>query len=77
MKLKVYFQPAATARKICVKHLNDSVDLNKLYTPEVLTEDVLKLIEPIVNEKFTYGVDEMKAEDLTEIISTDDVAETA
>jgi hypothetical protein len=53
------------------------VDLNKLYTPEVLTEDVLKLIEPIVNEKFTYGVDEMKAEDLTEIISTDDVAETA
>ena len=75
--MTVYFQPAATARKICVKHLNDSVELNRLYTAEVLTEDVLKLMEPIINEKFTYGVDEMKAEDLTEIISTEDATETA
>jgi len=74
----VYFQSAATARKICVKHLNDSVDLNKLYTPEVLTEDVLKLIEPVVNEKFTYG-DELDQEELGNIITetVDDVAENS
>jgi len=74
----VYFQPAATARKICVKHLNDSVDLNKLYTPEVLTEDVLKLIEPVVNSKFTYG-DELDKEELGNIITetVDDVAENS
>ena len=51
--------------------------MNKLYTAEVLTDNVLKLMEPIINEKFTYGVDEMKAEDLTEIISTEDATETA
>ena len=66
--ITVYFQPSATARKICVKHLNDSVDLNQLYTPQVLTEDVLKLIEPIVNEKFTYG-DELDQEELGNIIT--------
>ena len=66
--ITVYFQPAATARKICVKHLNDSVDLNQLYTPQVLTEDVLKLIEPQVVAKFNYG-DELEQEELSDIIT--------
>ena len=54
------------------------IDTNKLYTPEVLTEDVLKLIEPVVNSKFTYG-DELDKEELGNIITetVDDVAENS
>ena len=77
--ITVYFQPSATARKICVKHLNDSVDLNQLYTPQVLTEDVLKMLEPQVVEKFTYG-DELEKEELGNIITettVEDVTENS
>ncbi len=74
----VYFQPSPTARKICVKHLNDAVDLNQLYTPQVLTDDVLKLIEPFVAAKFTYG-DELEQEELGNIITetVDDATENS
>jgi RecA/RadA recombinase len=74
----VYFQPSPTARKICVKHLNDAVDLNQLYTPQVLTDDVLKLIEPQVVAKFNYG-DELEQEELSDIITetTEDVTENS
>jgi hypothetical protein len=65
-----YFQPAATARKICVKHLNDTVDLNQLFTPEVMTESVLKALEPIVAAKFKYG-EELDVENLTEMLEAD------
>jgi len=77
--ITVYFQPSPTARKICVKHLNDAVDLNQLYTPQVLTEDVLKLLEPTVAAKFTYG-DELEQEELADIITettVDDVTENS
>ena len=66
--ITVYFQPSPTARKICVKHLNDAVDLNMLYTPEVLTDNVLKLLEPTVAAKFSYG-DELEQEELGNIIT--------
>jgi RecA/RadA recombinase len=69
-EVTIYFQPAATARKICVKHLNDTVELNQLFTPEVLTEDVLKALEPIVAAKFKYG-EEIDVEDLTEMLEAD------
>jgi len=78
-EVTVYFQPSPTARKICVKHLNDAVDLNQLYTPQVLTEDVLKLIEPQVVAKFNYG-DELEQEELSDIITettVDDVTENS
>jgi len=74
-----YFQPSPTARKICVKHLNDAVDLNQLYTPQVLTDDVLKLIEPQVVAKFNYG-DELEQEELSDIITettVDDATENS
>ena len=73
-EVTVYFQPSPTARKICVKHLNDAVDLNQLYTPQVLTEDVLKLIEPQVVAKFNYG-DELEQEELSDIITETTVDE--
>ena len=78
-EVTVYFQPSPTARKICVKHLNDAVDLNQLYTPQVLTDDVLKLIEPQVAAKFTYG-DELEQEELADIITettVDDATENS
>ena len=78
-EVTVYFQPSPTARKICVKHLNDAVDLNQLYTPQVLTEDVLKLIEPQVVAKFNYG-DELEQEELSDIITettVDDATENS
>lgn len=78
-EVTVYFQPSPTARKICVKHLNDAVDLNQLYTPQVLTDNVLKLIEPQVVAKFTYG-DELEQEELADIITEtteDDVTENS
>jgi len=77
--IAVYFQPSPTARKICVKHLNDAVDLNQLYTPQVLTDNVLKLIEPLVVAKFNYG-DELDQEELGNIITettVDDVTENS
>ena len=77
--ITVYFQPSPTARKICVKHLNDAVDLNQLYTPQVLTDDVLKLLEPTVAAKFTYG-DELEQEELADIITettVDDATENS
>ena len=78
-EITVYFQPSPTARKICVKHLNDAVDLNQLYTPQVLTDNVLKLIEPQVVAKFNYG-DELDQEELSAIITettVDDVTENS
>jgi RecA/RadA recombinase len=66
----VYFQPAATARKICVAHLNDAVDLNQLFTPLVMTNEVLQKLEPIVAAKFKYG-EEIDVENLTEMLEAD------
>ena len=69
-EVTVYFQPAATARKMCVAHLNDTVDLNQLFTPQVLTEEVLQKLEPIVAAKFKYG-EEIDVENLTEMLEAD------
>ena len=68
-KVTVYFQPAATARKLAVAHLSDLVDLNELFTPRVMTQEVLDLLEPIVNQKFCYGADDVDLGNLTEILS--------
>jgi hypothetical protein len=53
--------------------------LRKTFTPQVLTEDVLKLIEPQVVAKFNYG-DELEVEELSDIITettVDDVTENS
>jgi RecA/RadA recombinase len=71
----VYFQPSQTARKIAVAHLNDVVDLNELFTHKVMTPEVLKNLEPIVNQKFSYGVDDLDLGNLTEILSDDNAEE--
>lgn len=69
--ITVYFQPKATARKLCVKHLNDTVDLNELYTDKVINKGVLDQLEPIVNEFFSYGVEELTTESLTGILESE------
>jgi recombination protein RecA len=70
-----YFQPKDTARKLCVRHLNDSVELNRLYTPEVLTDEVLQQLEPVIAEKFKYGTEEIDVNELNDIINTEDHVE--
>jgi len=70
-EVTVYFQPAATARKICVAHLNDTVELNELFTPKVITQEVLDRLEPIVNEKFKYGTDDLDLGNLSEMLEAD------
>jgi RecA/RadA recombinase len=70
-EVTVYFQPAATARKMAVAHLNDLVDLNELFTHKVMTPEVLQRLEPIINQKFRYGADDLDLGNLTEILSED------
>ncbi len=54
----VYFQPSDTARKMCVKHLNDTIDLNMLFKPDIFTKEVLDLLdENIIKKTFSYGTD--------------------
>lgn len=68
-EVTVYFQPGATARKFAVAHLNDLVDLNELFTPKVMTDEVLQRLEPIVNKKFKYGVDDLDLGELSDMLS--------
>ena len=55
-----------------MKHLNDTVDLNELFTPRVITSDVLQSIEPIINEKFSYGTEDLNAADLSIMLEGDE-----
>lgn len=41
----LYFYKKATARGIAVAHLGRTVPLNKFYTPEVFTDEILKLLD--------------------------------
>tara|TARA_R110000751_G_scaffold94632_5_gene184712 strand:+ start:357 stop:1562 length:1206 start_codon:yes stop_codon:yes gene_type:complete len=66
-KITLYFQPSATARKICVAHLNDVVDLNQLFTPEVITKDVLNKLDPIISAVYQYSTEESTCENLIEL----------
>lgn len=74
-EVTVYFQPAATARKMAVAHLNDLVDLNELFTPRVMTQQVLQRLEPLVNQKFSYGTDDLDLGNLTEMLSEEHAEE--
>lgn len=72
----VYFQPSETARKLVVRHLNDTVDLNMLFKPEVITKEVLEeLDEKIIKPMFSYGVDEDFEDEPEAILATDKIAD--
>jgi RecA/RadA recombinase len=64
----VYFQPSATARKLCVAHLNDTVDLNQLFTSRVITREVLERLEPTISELYQYSAEEANSESLIEVL---------
>jgi hypothetical protein len=76
-EVTVYFMPSETARKLCVRHLNDTVDLNMLFKPEVITKEVLDTLdEKIIKPLFSYGVDEDFDDDTEKILSdTDEIAD--
>jgi RecA/RadA recombinase len=71
----IYFQPSQTARKLCVKHLSDTVELNELFTPRVLTEEVIKMLEPIASKKFKYSTGEFTEEDFSVILNEEENVE--
>ena len=76
----VYFQPSETARKLVVRHLNDTVDLNMLFKPEVITKEVLDMLdEKVIKPMFSYGVDDDfdEAADTEALLAdTDEIADT-
>ena len=52
-----------------------TVDLNMLYTPEILTDEVLQKIEPFVTEKFRYGTEELSVDAINEMLNGKEHAE--
>lgn len=66
--------PSSTARGWICKHLDYVVPNEKLFTPEVFTEDVLKQIDEYIKPKFNYGLDEVDDLNnaLDEIFETDE-----
>lgn len=57
--LSGYFMPKETARKLVVSHLNDTVELNQLFTSEVITKEVLESLDKnIIMPMFMYGTDD-------------------
>jgi len=66
-EITLYFQPSSTARKLCVAHLNDVVDLNQLFTPHVITRDVLEKLEPTISAAYQYSAEEANTENLMEV----------
>ena len=58
-----YFSPKDSARKLVVEHLNDTVELNQLFSSEVITKDVLEHLDKnLIMPMFMYGVDEHEME---------------
>jgi len=71
----VYFQPSETARGIVVRHLNDVIKPNELFTPNVM-EPVLKEIdEKVIKGIFCYGVDEEFIEEIDDLVDNEEVTE--
>lgn len=68
-----YFQPSEKAQKIIVKHLNDGVKLNELFTDRVINKDVLEMLDPIIKEEFSYG--DSSTDNLDEMIFDTEVLE--
>lgn len=67
-----WFQPSETARKLCVRHLNDTVELNELFTSKVLNEDILRELDEIVSKEFKYGVEDLNLDGILDNISIKD-----
>lgn len=51
----MYFLPGDTARGYCVKHLNSVVKPEELFTPKVVTKEVIELMDEYVRADFEYA----------------------
>lgn len=65
-----YFQPSSTGRQICCEHLHSGVKLERLFTPEVFSQEVLNRLAPIIHEDFAFDV-EGEESDLNTFIEED------
>ncbi len=62
-----------------ISHLGKSVTTRQLFTPEIFTMEILKKMEPIVNDYFRYkSIDEIEAieKNFNQIIADDKYSET-
>jgi len=68
-----WFLPKDTARQFICKHLGKGVSLEKLFTPEVFTMDIIKTIdEKKVKPRFSYGINESDTAGLEEFLINDE-----
>jgi len=51
------FLASDSATKLGVKHLGETVSLSELFTPKVMTLDVLKSLDEVIQKEFSYGDD--------------------
>jgi RecA/RadA recombinase len=66
---QLIFKPKDSARKLCVKHLRDTVTPAELFTPKVLTPEVLKEIDDkIIQKEFQYATDVDEFDDIDAIL---------
>jgi hypothetical protein len=68
----VYFQPSETARGIAVRHLNDVIKPNELFTPRVMEPILEEINEKVIKPTFCYGVDEEFIEEIDHLIDEDE-----
>jgi len=68
-----WFSPKETARQFICKHLGKGVSLDKLFTSEVFTYDIIKTIDDKkVKPKFSYGINESDTAGLDEFLINDE-----
>jgi len=53
---KGVFTPSTTGRTLAVKHLNKHISPKKMFTPQVLTQEVLEKLDPIIREEFELPI---------------------
>jgi RecA/RadA recombinase len=71
-EILVYFQPSETARGIAVRHLNDVIKPNELFTPRVMEPILEEINEKVIKPTFCYGVDEEFIEEIDDLVTDEE-----
>ena len=77
VKETLYFQEDKNAKKVVVKHLNDSIQAKDLWTDKVFTNEVLQGLDHVMKPYFSYGENDLDEngdilDELDEQISDDE-----
>lgn len=74
-EIRWYFVPKSTARSIVVKHLNARLPKKELFTPKVITDDILHQIDNVAIKPLFMLPEIGSLEDLEEIEDLDEMTE--